>query len=125
MTDSAASASIKLPGLLAEIADAAGVEAALTIARAKGGVRAYFPAVPTAEHWLSRLVGHQKALAIGAAVAPGRSGIEIEVPSGRAYDHAQRRRCILDMSAAGLSAPAIARELGLHQRTVKKYLAAR
>lgn len=123
MTDSATSADFKLPGLLAEIAAAAGLDAALAVAQAKGGRNAYFPARPESDHWLSRLVGHDRALAIGAAVAPARSGIEMLVPIGQSFHHAQRQRAVLEMSAAGMSAPAIASELGMHVRTVKKHLA--
>ena len=111
-----------LPAILAEIADAAGFDAALRIADAKGGTRAYFPAQPEPDHWLVVLVGSDRARAIGAALAPGKSGIELEVPMGPSASQAKRWRTIIDMSAEGRSKPAIARAVGVHHKTVQRVL---
>lgn len=111
-----------LPAILAEIAEAAGFDAAMLIAAAKGGTRAYFPAFPEPDHWLTKLVGDDRARAIGTALAPGRSGIELEVPMGPSLSQAKRWRMIIDMSAEGQSKPAIARAAGVHHKTVQRIL---
>lgn len=95
----------------------AGLEAAIKIAEAKGGARAYFPAVPGAEHWLSQLVGKDKAGAIGKALAPGQWH---EVPMGPSASQAKRWRMIIEMSDEGHSKPAIARAAGVHHKTVQR-----
>ena len=111
-----------LPAILAEIADAAGFDAALKIAQAKGGTRAYFPARPDPEHWLSQLVGIDKAGAIGQALATGRAGAELEVPMGPSVSQARRWRLIFEMAADKRSKPEIARALGIHHKTVQRVL---
>ena len=111
----------RLPGILQEIAEAAGLEAALEIARAKGGTIAYFPARPGPRHWLSAAVGHDKARAIGRALAPGQSGIELLVPMGPSASQAARWRRMRELIDAGGSAAQIARAVGCHSRTVKKH----
>lgn len=113
---------IFLPGILREIADAAGLEAAMKVAGAKGGVRAYFPAEPEADHWLALLVGLDQARQIGRALAPGRAGAELEVPMGPSAGQAKRWRMMMEMSDEGQSKPAIARALNVHHKTVQRVL---
>jgi hypothetical protein len=111
----------QLPEVLREIAEAAGVEAALKVASEKGGTRAYFPAKPAPDHWLSDLVGLDKARTIGKVLAPGQSGIELEVPMGPNMSQARRWKLIHNM-AASHSKPAIARAAGCHYKTVQRIL---
>ncbi|MEX2480222.1 MAG: helix-turn-helix domain-containing protein [Gammaproteobacteria bacterium] len=111
----------RLPGILQEIAEAAGLAAALEIARVKGGTNAYFPARPGPRHWLSTTVGHDKALTIGRALAPGQSGIELLVPMGPSASQAARWRRMRELIDAGASAAQIARAVGCHARTAKKH----
>lgn len=110
-----------LPGLLAEIADVAGVDAALAIAAAKGGTMAYFPAYPDANHWLCQAVGEEKAKLIARAVCTGRGGLELLVPMGPKRSRIEVWRKISDMIAEGHSKTDIARACGVHVRTVQNH----
>ena len=112
-----------LPGLLAQIAAVAGFNAALKVAEAKGGIHAFFPARPAPDHWLSLVVGHAEAVAICAAVAPGRGGIELLVPLGPKSSAVARWRRVDMMIKDKASVPAIARALGMHERTVQYHKA--
>ncbi|MEM6265916.1 MAG: hypothetical protein AAF494_01805 [Pseudomonadota bacterium] len=85
-----------LSGVLREIEAVAGREAALTIARKLGGTRVYFPAQPGADHWLSQLLGHDAALAIGEQLTGGfAGGARIDIPCGR-FGHAETARAKVD-----------------------------
>ena len=53
-----------LPVILREIADSAGLEAALKLAEAKGGTRIYVPKTSGARHWLTELLGRPAADAV-------------------------------------------------------------
>lgn len=110
----------ELPGLLAEIAAAAGVEAAVAVAEKVGGTRAYFPGRPDPDHWLSTTVGHDKAAAICAAIAPG-IGVELYVPMGPAGARARLWRVMHGMIAAGANTPEIVRATGLSPVTVRRH----
>lgn len=111
----------RLPGILQEIAEAASLEAAIEVARLKGGTRAYFPARPGKRHWLSLAVGHDQARAICRVLAPGQSGIELLVPMGPNASQAARWRRMRALIDAGVSASRIARSCGVHSRTVKRH----
>ncbi|MBX3527539.1 MAG: hypothetical protein KF904_15150, partial [Rhodoblastus sp.] len=52
---------LHLPPLLNEIAEVAGVVAAVAIAEARGGTRVHFPARAPDGHWLVALVGREAA----------------------------------------------------------------
>lgn len=102
-----------LPGILSSIAAAAGEEAALAIAKARGGTQIYVPPEPEADHWLSQLVGHEAAIAIGQRLTWGVAGVRVVVPlaTGPRIDR------LID---AGLSERAIALETGSTIRTVRR-----
>lgn len=110
----------QLPGVLAQVAQAAGLEAALQLAKARGGGRAYIPA-PTAlheRHWLVLAVGSHAARAIAAQLGGG----EVEVPLGpyagnRAAVWAAIERGLKD----GLSVEQAARQVGVSARTVRRH----
>ena len=68
--------------LLDEIASVAGEKAALKVAEARGGTKAYFTERPRAGNWLVEAVGHDIVVKIGAYFASGQGGIELEVPLG-------------------------------------------
>lgn len=109
----------RLPGILQEIAEAAGLEAALEIARVKGGTRAYFAARPGKTHWLSQAVGHDKAQAICRAL--DSSGEAFVIPMGPTSGQAARWRQMRQMIAAGESDAAVARACGVDYTTVKRH----
>lgn len=82
-----------LPGVLGEIADVAGVDAALEIARVRGGTQIYIPPNPGADHWISRLVGLENARAIAEQLTCGVGGRRVELPLGpRGHAETQRAR---------------------------------
>jgi len=96
---------------------------ALAIARAKGGQRVYFTARPSASFWLVKLIGMDKARKVGEALCPAYSGLELDVPIGRAtfqFRRAEVERMTLD----GASKMIIAEHLGVHYRTVQYHRAA-
>ncbi len=111
-----------LPGILAEIAAIAGEDAALQIARAKGGMIAYVP-LPTnlrAGHWLAEAVGLHKGRLIAERFGGGACEIPIAGAGNRAQTHAAIRRAIDD----GLSTQKIAHLVGVSLNTVKRHRAA-
>lgn len=110
-----------LPGLLAEIAEVAGLEAALQVAGSRGGILSYFPARPKENHWLSLCVGPEKAQVIAAHLASGHGGVELLVPIGPSKSKIARWRKIRDMIEAGHSKRVIARVCGVHERTVQNH----
>lgn len=113
----------QLPVLLAMIADAAGLDAALAIAKECGGQRRYFPPKRLIEHcdqhWLVDLLGREKALLVAGCFF----GEECLVPLGPTGGPALKYLKIKDAVGRGLKVDAIARELGVNRRTVQYYLA--
>jgi len=109
-----------LPGVLAQIANVAGEEAAVAIAEAVGGTQVYIPPVPDADHWMSRLVGHKAALAIADRLTLGVGGIRLDMPSGPSGYAAKTRQKVDRMIAAGRSERDIALATGYTGRGVRK-----
>lgn len=116
-----------LPPLLAEIAEVAGEEAALALAQAYGGVRIYIPPTVDADHWISKLIGHDAALRVCDRLTAGLAGRRVDLPLGptgnnvtfRAMQaHADR------MIIAGRSERDIARATGYTTRQVRRRRAA-
>ncbi|SON55795.1 hypothetical protein HDIA_2254 [Hartmannibacter diazotrophicus] len=110
-------------GLLAEIAAAAGPEAALAVQRARGGTRVDIPADVKPGHWLADCVGLETARTIAKALAVTDAdnrvrGVRHEVlPIGETgvMRHAKRR--FADLIAEGKSVRAAARAVGVTERT--------
>lgn len=134
-----------LPPLLADIADivsaatgdpAAGVAAALELARLKGGQQVHIPTqAPPPDHWLSQIVGPVAAKAICEhyRVLPPRDGGELsdrfrgallDIPVGpRGSYNAQRRaraEAYRKAAAEALSANETAVAIGVTRRAVFK-----
>ncbi len=110
-----------LPGVLAEIAEVAGLDAALKVAEAKGGHLAYFPRVPKPDHWLVDLVGTERAVLICERVAPGDGGVQESVPLGPTGSRAKMWRRMHEMIDEGRPKPEIVRTLGVHRATVQRH----
>lgn len=106
-----------LPPLLEDIAEAAGLDAALALAEAKGGQKVYFPASPGDDHWLCRLVGREAAIAI--CILHGVRNLEI--PRGPAGSAQKLRRRIARLIADGASTNEIARTCRVSFRTVTRH----
>lgn len=116
-----------LPPLLAEIAEVAGLPAALKLAREKGGVECYIPARVSDDHWLVRCVGREAADKISAHFSAAidddrrksRHGVKILLPLGQTGSRADARRRAIEALDQGASLADAARRSGLHQRTVQ------
>ncbi|MEQ1694887.1 MAG: hypothetical protein ABL901_03510 [Hyphomicrobiaceae bacterium] len=107
-----------LPGLLADIARAAGLQAALDLANARGGNRVYIPAYAPDDHWLVATVGRVAADAI-CTLIKGRDGGEIELPRGPSGLRAETWRRMYAMINDGASSQEITRRLGISRDMVK------
>ncbi|TCT39605.1 helix-turn-helix domain-containing protein [Martelella mediterranea] len=103
-----------LPEVLEEIAEVAGKEAAWEIARAHGGRMVYIPASPTGGHWLTQLVGYERAAKICEHFRVGDSGMRILIPLAKYASQRERLSRALD---AGMSAPEAAEVSGMHVRS--------
>lgn len=116
-----------MPGVLGEIAELVGLEAALRIAEAKGGTRAFISRRPKPDNWLVLTVGQEIADQIAEHFSTGRSGIEIEFPAGPTASYIRQRRARAQRMEAlvkeGLSTDRIALEVGLNRRNVNRFKA--
>jgi len=107
-----------LPGLLGDIEAAAGREAAMMLARARGGSRVHIPGQAREGHWLVNLVGMAAAEKIcwlfrGA----GNGGSYVKIPRGH-YIIANQE--IPHLLAQGWSNDRIALHLGIDLSTVQR-----
>ncbi len=113
-----------LPGILADIADIAGNDAAYKIASAVGGTRVSIPPRAVEGHWLTELLGYDVADTICRGLATldpeGRMrGVRDEmVPRGPAAILKVARRRAAEALESGKSAREAARISGLHERTI-------
>jgi hypothetical protein len=114
-----------LPALLAEIAEVAGLKAALAMAEARGGSRVYIPRHPGPGHWLTVAVGAVAARKIADHFAAGSAGIEIELPVGPHGTYVRQQRARRARMHAlvkdGVSIDRIAREVGIDRSNVKRF----
>lgn len=110
-----------LTPLLNQIADVAGVEAAIAIGQSKAGQQIYIPEKVTPDHWLTALVGLDAARKISAEfgsrhiiIAPAMAG-------------AKRKRAALiaDLIEKGYSTNEITRITGVARSTVMEHRAKR
>ncbi|HRM73257.1 MAG TPA: helix-turn-helix domain-containing protein [Paracoccus sp. (in: a-proteobacteria)] len=107
-----------LPPLLAEIAEVAGLDAALALAAARGGSRITIPAHPREDHWFTRAIGKEAALRLSDHFRVGNSGAVVELPLGPAGIGASTRRRIDELLRQGVSADRIACTVRVHRTTV-------
>lgn len=117
-------ASQLLPGVLGEIAEVAGDDAALAIAKVRGGTEIYVPPNPGPDHWISRLVGLDKARAIADLLTCGVGPRRVELPLGpRGHQHSKRAQ-VDALIREGMSERDIALRTGYSIRGVRKRVAA-
>ena len=110
-----------LPGVLAEIAEIAGLPAALAIAEKFGGSRLTIPKAVPADHQLSRLVGHEAAQKICAHFRAGsRGGDRFDIPLGPKGFYMRARATALALLAEGVPTYEIARRIGVDRSTVRR-----
>jgi hypothetical protein len=113
-----------LPGILADIADIAGNDAAYKIASSVGGTRVSIPPRAVEGHWLTELLGFELANEICTGLATldpdGKlRGVRDElIPRGPASILKVARRRALEALEKGASARDAARISGLHERTI-------
>lgn len=81
----------RLPGILGEIADVAGEEAALALARVRGGTQIYLPPRPADDHWICELIGKDRALAVCEHLTGGVGPLRLDLPVGPEGFHASQR----------------------------------
>ena len=116
---------MKLPLLLAKIAEATNEKVALVLAEAYGGCRVYIPSKARLEpcpenYWLIELVGLEDALKIADALA-ATTGSDFLIPSAIVE---RRRLEIRELIAADKPVREIARTVGCSERTVYFHKAA-
>jgi DNA-binding NarL/FixJ family response regulator len=107
----------RYPGILAQVAAAAGDEAALALMRARGGMRCYIPARARAGHWMTELLGEQAAAAICKEIGGG----EVEIPVGSSMSAADKRRRIASLLERGWPVDRVAHAVGVDRSTVKRH----
>lgn len=112
MTDAATLAA--LPGVLREVAQAAGLGAALQLAGEFGGTEIWVPEKLTPDHRLAKALGAEAAGVVLALYGRGH----LLVPLGPLADAGRKRREIMAMIEMGRPASEIARALRCHVRTV-------
>lgn len=108
----------KLTGILNEIADVIGRDAALKLCAARGGTRAYIPSSVSNDHWLALTIGIENAKKLAGHYSSShfsitankirKRGSQIVIPLGP--------RPPLPVG----SASKVARELGVTERTVHR-----
>lgn len=108
-----------LPELLLEIAEVAGLDAALTLADQRGGNRVYIPREAGPNHWLTQMVGQEAADALCDHFGQP-CGLELELPRGPQLTRSQRQARVQRMIVQGLTSSEITRRTGVTRRTVKR-----
>ena len=104
-----------LPPTLAQIAEAAGVPAALALAKARGGRTVTIPQ-RAAGSVLARIVGVEAAEKIIDAFGYGT----LEIPFGPFGGERARRIAVMEAIEGGASVSQAAGQCGVHMRTVKR-----
>lgn len=117
---------MRLPGILAEIAETAGEPAAVSFAARVGGTRVYIPARVADDHWLVDCVGRAKADLICKHFAvDARRGQRIDVPIAAGGVYPQLRRAVArrlhELDQKKVSSRNIAGTVGVTQRTVHRH----
>lgn len=107
-----------LAPLLSEIAEVAGLDAALALAAARGGSRVSFPAKLPKTHWLIDCVGLEAATLICEEFRGGTYGGVVDLPVGPTGSANAVRREVDRMIKAGMSADQIAMKMKVHRTTV-------
>ncbi len=109
----------RLPGILAEIAQVAGEDAALRLARNRGGTQIYLPPIPAADHWICALIGRDAALAVCDRLTGGVGPRRVLVPLGPTGTQARARASVDNLLRDGnLSVRDIALATGYTDRGV-------
>lgn len=104
----------RLPGILGEIEDVAGTEAALQLARERGGTEMKFSGRPGGA--LAQIVGDAAAVKITELLGAQKYCIPMATVRGERG----RREAAAKLVASGFSSAQAALAVGVHQRTVER-----
>ncbi len=107
-----------LAPLLNQIAEVAGLEAALALAAERGGSRVSFPARLPQKHWLIDCVGKEAAELICEEFRGGNYGAAVDLPVGPTGTANALRRDVDRMIRDGVSPDQIAMKMKVHRTTV-------
>lgn len=113
----------RLPGILGEIADIAGKDAAYALLASHGGLRIDIPAKAEPDHWLSLLVGLEAAskiceeLRVGSPDGTVRGVRHVIIPLGPRSLQKAARRHLAEALRSGKTVRQAARQVGVHERT--------
>lgn len=106
---------------LDELVDVVGEPAALRLVAALGGTRFYVREHIQPDSPIIAAIGVEAAELLAAHIATGIGGLAVEIPRGPSSQMAQYRRRLLERAGTpGLTESSIARELGVHGRTVRR-----
>lgn len=108
-----------LPGVLRQIAEVAGEDAALAIAAARGGTQVYFPPRPNARHWLCKLIGRERAEVVCDQLTCGVGPLRLDLPLGPTGHRMSGAAKVDALLAQNLSESQIARMTGYTIRGVR------
>ncbi|ALJ14247.1 hypothetical protein [Sphingopyxis macrogoltabida] len=111
---------MSLPGVLAEIAEVAGEEAALALASRVGGTMVYFPPVPANDHWICRLIGREAGRAVCDRLTAGVGPRRVEMPLGPTGAQAKKRAQVDELLRADMSERDIALRTGYTISAIRK-----
>ncbi len=109
-----------LPGVLSDIAEVAGEDAALAIAAARGGTQVYIPPRPAIDHWLCRLIGRDAAMAVADKLTCGVGPLRVDLPLGPTGRAARGRAQVDALLRAGRSERDIALATGYTNRAIRR-----
>jgi hypothetical protein len=113
-----------LPGILAEIAEVAGDDAALAVARVRGGTQIYIPPKPANDHWLCELIGLDQAYAVceklTAGVGSRRADVPLAIYSAYRAESKNRYRVMDQMIRDQKSEREITLETGYSSRAIRR-----
>src|SRR5690606_38645812 len=108
----------QLPGIVAEIAEVAGIDAAWALVGAKGGQQVFIPAKAKPDHWLTKLVGLEAAQAICKHFSINNRGDDILIPMAVA---SRRHEILARALSEGVAVDKAASLAGMHRRTVFRH----
>jgi hypothetical protein len=109
----------ELPNVLAEIAEVAGVTAALQLSRARAGNTVYIPLPEslTPDHWLVGIVGMEAA----TAIATRFSSDQISIPLAGNGARGSVWRALRAAISEGRKTGEAARLVGVSDRTIRRH----
>ncbi len=106
------------PPLLNEIVDVVGLDAALALVQAKGGVRVHIPGCAPDGHWIVETIGREAADRLCAHFRVRNGGSYFRLPLGPKAFYAVQRERARELLAAGKSTDAVISALGVSRSFV-------